>query len=159
MKNNIIECFDSSIIKNILNNSFITVANEYGYTKENAPTFPAFIGNDIIEKQINGGLKMYVYNVENQNIGCIGYSFYKDKIYIIERLAVLPKYRHNNVGRELMEYIENKIKDMGGEISEIHIVNNNTKLKEWYKTLGYKEIRTEEYRQLPFKVGIMAKKL
>ena len=151
------ECIDSIIITKIINDSFITVAYEYGYTKENAPTFSAFINNSKIEEQIKDGLKIYVYKFENKNIGCVGFSFCENRKYLIERLAVLPEYRHKNIGRKLMEFIENKIKEIGGKISEVHIVNNNIKLKKWYKTLGYKEERIVEYKHLPFKVGILDK--
>jgi hypothetical protein len=48
----------------------MTVARQYNFTRENAPTFLAFI-----------------------NTGRIDNSFYKDKIYFIERLAAMPEYR------------------------------------------------------------------
>ena len=120
---NIMEIKDSKIIKGILNKAFITVALQFNYTKENAPKFPAFIESNIIENGINNGLKMYGYYLDNQIIGCIGYSFYKDNMYFIERLATLPEYRHKGIGKTLMEYVENKIKENDGEIIEIHVVD------------------------------------
>jgi ribosomal protein S18 acetylase RimI-like enzyme len=156
---NIIEINDSKNITTILNKAFMTVAQKYNYTKENAPGFPTFINYDIIEGQLNNGLKMYGYKMDDKIIACVGFSYNKGQIYFIERLATLPEYRHSGIGKELMNFIENKIKENGGKMAEIHIVNNNETLKKWYKKLGYKEIRVEEPKILPFKVGIMNKEL
>ena len=158
MEGKIEENNDSTIITEIVNKSFITVANEFDYTIKNAPMFPAFIKKDIIEKQILKGLKMYVYKVGNKIIGSIGYSFKNNK-YTIERLSVLPEYRHKNIGKTLMVIIENKIKEKNGLSVKVEIVNNNIRLKEWYKKLGYKEVEVQEFNHLPFKVGIMEKEI
>jgi hypothetical protein len=58
-----------------------------------------------------------------------------------------------------MNFVENRIKENSGKTAEIHIVNNNEILKEWYIKLGYKEIRVERPRVLPFEVGIINKSL
>ena len=78
---------------------------------------------------------MYGYKINDNIIGCVGYSYYKENIYFIERLATLPEYRHLGIGKKLMEYAENKIKDLG-KIVEIHVVDKNIILKEWYKKLN-----------------------
>ena len=155
----IIEIKDSKIITDILNKAFLTVAQQYNFTMENAPTFPAFINSDRIENSLDKGLKMYGYNMNDQIIGCAGFSYYKEDIYFIERLATLPEYRHLGVGKKLMEYVENKIRDIGGKIVEIHIVDKNIVLKEWYKKLKYVEIRIDEIKTLPFNSCVMNKEL
>ena len=104
---NIIETMDSKILTNILNKAFNTVAMQFNYTKENAPKFPAFMDSSVIEYGLKNGLKMYGYFADDQIIGCVGYSFFKDQIYFIERLATLPEYRHKGIGKILMEYVEN----------------------------------------------------
>ena len=155
----IIEIKDSIIITDILNKAFLTVAQKYNFTKENAPTFPAFINSDKIENSLNNGLKMYGYNKNDIIIGCAGFSYYKEDIYFIERLATLPEYRHLGVGKKLMEYVENKIRDIGGKVVEIHIVDKNILLKEWYKKMHYLEIRIDEIKALPFNSCVMNKKI
>ena len=154
---NIIEVKDSEIITTILNKAFTTVAKQFNYTKENAPKFPAFIGSDIIEHGLNKGLKMYGYFLEDKLVGCIGYSYYKDQTYFIERLATLPEYRHKGIGRQLMEFAEDRIRNCNGKIAEIHVVDQNILLIEWYKSLGYKKIRIDEIKTLPFNSYVMNK--
>ena len=155
----IIEFNDSKVITSILNKAFLTVAEQYNFTKENAPTFPAFINYERIEKSLNNGLKMYGYKTNELIIGCAGFSYYKENIYFIERLATLPEYRHLGVGKKLMAYVESKIKDIGGKIVEIHVVDKNTLLRSWYKKLNYKEIRIDDIKTLPFNSCVMNKKL
>jgi ribosomal protein S18 acetylase RimI-like enzyme len=158
-----LELFDSTIIKNILNRAFLTVALNFGFTKESVPRFPAFIDSDVIEKQLKNGLKMYGFKINDQIVGCIGYSFYKDQIYFIERLATLPEYRHLGIGKKLIEYIENKIKENGGKTVEIHVVDKNVILVEWYKKMNYKLIRIDKLVdgtiKLPFDSCVMNKEL
>ena len=154
---NIIELFDGKIVADIVNRAFITVAKHFNFTKENAPGFPAFIGTDVIERQFNDGLKMYGYKNSEQIIGCVGYSYYKGQIYIIERLATLPEYRHLGIGKKLMVFAENKIKENGGKIAEVHVVDKNIVLIEWYKKLNYKKVRVAEIESLPFNSYVMNK--
>jgi ribosomal protein S18 acetylase RimI-like enzyme len=141
----------------------MTVALHFGFTKENVPRFPAFIGPAVIEKQLNNGLKMYGYKINDQIVGCVGYSYYKEQIYFIERLATLPEYRHLGIGKKLMEYIENKIKENGGKTAEIHVVDKNKILVEWYEKQSYKHIRIDKLvdgtKNLPFNSCVMNKEL
>jgi ribosomal protein S18 acetylase RimI-like enzyme len=156
---NIIEINNSKIITNILNTAFMTVAQQYNFTKENAPGFNAFINSDIIENQLNKGLKMYGYTIHGQIVGCVGYSYYKDQLYLIERLATLPEYRHLGIGKKLIVFIENKIIEIGGKIVEIHVVDVNEILIEWYKKFNYFEVRIDEIKTLPFNAYVINKKL
>lgn len=158
---NIIELTDSNVITNILNKAFMTVALEFNFTKENAPRFGAFITPDRIEYQLHNGLTMYGYTVNDQLAGCAGFSFYKDQIYLIERLATLPEYRHLGIGRKLMNFTEHKIAECNGTIAEVHVVDINLRLINWYKRLGYNYIRVDIIGDgtLPFNSYAMNKNL
>jgi ribosomal protein S18 acetylase RimI-like enzyme len=160
---NIIETNDSRLVTDILNKAFMTVATQFNFTKETVERFPAFMESNVIENQLKNGLKMYGYNINEKIVGCGGYSFYKDQVYIIERLGTLPEYRHNGIGKKIMEYIENKIKESGGKIVEIHVVDINEILVKWYKSMNYKQIRTDRLydgeRKLPFNSCVMNKEL
>ena len=161
---NIVELNDCKIITYILNKAFLAFVEEYNFTKENAPNHLAFINSDEIEIWLNKGLKMYGYKIDNKIIGCAGYSYYKDQIYLIERVGTLPEYRNLGVGKNLIKFIENKINNIGGRIVEIHVTDKNTVLREWYKKQGYMEIRIEEVNipgieKIPFKACVMNKEL
>ena len=79
----------------------------------------------VIDNQLKNGLKMYGYSIDNKIVGCAGYSFYNDRVYMIERLGTLPEYRHKGIGKILIAFVENKIRENGGEIAEIHVIDIN----------------------------------
>jgi GNAT superfamily N-acetyltransferase len=162
--NDIVELIDSKIITEIINRAFLDFAKEFNFTKENAPNHLAFINSDGVEAWLMKGLNMYGYKIDDKIIGCAGYSYYKDQIYLMERLATLPEYRNLGVGKKIIEFIEDKIKNTGGRIVEIHVTDKNEVLRQWYKKQGYVEIRIEEVNipgieRVPFKACIMHKKL
>ena len=64
-------------------------------------------------------------------------------------LATLPEHRHLGVGRKLMGFVENKIIENNGKIAEIHVVDINDVLIEWYKKLSYRQIRVEKLAGIP----------
>jgi len=136
---------DIEKITKVINLSFQTVAEEYGFSKQNAPTFPAYIKPEIIE---------------NTFAGSAGISDSKDKTtFKIERLAVLPEYRHYGIGKKLMDFAYSEIVRNSGKIAQVEIVNENTKLKSWYKSIGFYEIRIDTYQHLPFTVCVLNKDL
>jgi len=155
----IAETDDSVLVAGILNRAFATVAQQFNFTQENAPRFPAFIGPEAITAQLVRGLKMYCYRINNETAGCIGYTPLKDRIYLIERLAVLPEYRHSGIGKKLMQFAERQIVKEGGNIAEAHIVDINTELVEWYKKLKYNITRIEVLKSAPFDSYVMNKEL
>jgi len=156
---NIRELKNSKIVTDILNQAFMTVAIQFNFTKENAPRFPAFIDLNVIENSMNNGLKMFGYELNKQIVACVGYSHYKDQIYFIERLATLPEYRHLGIGKKLMKFAENKIRENNGKIIEIHVVDVNKTLIDWYKKLDFIGIRIDEIKAVPFNSYVMNKNL
>ena len=151
------ECNDSIILTEIQHKSFITVAEEFGYTIENAPYHSAFIKKEKIEKQIIDGGQFFVYKIGDEFIGSIGYIFENDS-YVIERLAVIPEYRHKGIGKKLMEFIENIVRNKNSKSIQLEMIDNNSVLKEWYKEQGYKVIETKD-KGIIFKITIMKKEL
>ena len=161
---NIVGLNDSKVIAYILNMAFLSFANEFYFTKENAPNHLAYIGSEGVEVWLNIGLKMYGYKIDDKIIGCAGYSYKNDQTYLIERVATLPEYRNLGVGKKLMRFIENRVKNIGGEIVEIHVTDKNTVLREWYRKQGYVEIRNEKVtipgiEIVPFQACVMNKEL
>ncbi|MCL2833730.1 MAG: GNAT family N-acetyltransferase [Treponema sp.] len=150
-------CRDAALIADILRKSFITVADEFGYTINNASYFTAFITNEKVQKQLDAGFYAYIFTEDGQPAGTIGWYSESGK-YIIERLAVLPEYRHRNIGKQLMEFAGNQIKKAGGNLIQLSLVDNNAQLKKWYQNLGYKITEIKD-KQLAFKIAVMEKQL
>jgi len=63
---------------------------------------------------------------------------FKGKIedeFIVGRIAVLPEYRNKHIGAKIMEILENKIKELGGETI---VLSAQCRVRPFYEKQGYK---------------------
>jgi len=142
----------------VLQNSFLTVANDLHLTIENAPTNPAFITFNSLKASINRGLTMFTALKNHISIGCIGIEdSKKNSIFYIERVAILPEYRHNGFGKQLLDFAFNKIQQLGGKTVSIAVIEENSILKNWYIKYGFSEASLKTFDHLPFTVCFMKK--
>ncbi len=93
--------------------------------------------------------------VGNRQVGFIAVEKESDGAYRMKRLAVLPEYRHEGFGRELVKCSIDYLRNKGVRNLLIGMVNEQTVLKEWYKGMGFREISVKEFEHLPFKVCFM----
>jgi GNAT superfamily N-acetyltransferase len=143
-------------ITRLINDAFSTVALEFGFTRESVPTFPAFIAPSMISERMTNGLHLFAYSTFDRYIGTVSYKKTDtDRVFLVERLAVDPAFRHKRVGTELMAFITEKIREEEGRIVEVRIVDENALLKNWYSSLGFVETRIDRYNHLPFSVGVL----
>ena len=147
-------------ILKVIHRAFQTVADEFGITRENAPTNPAFLSRERLEEALAQQLVLYVSVQEGRIAGCIGIQpGKKEGEFYIERLAVLPEVRHRGTGKQLMAHALAVIGKSGGRTAGIGIVNENLVLKRWYENLGFTETGLKKFDHLPFTVCFMEKKL
>lgn len=140
-----------------IQNSFITVAEEFNITKENAPSYVAFATSiDKLEKQLSDGRLMYAYFNDNKIIGYYSLVLNESRCEI-NNLCVLPEYRHGNIGKSLLEHALEKAREQGCTKIEISIVEENKKLKTWYEKFGFKQTYIKKYDFFPFTCGYMEK--
>ena len=145
----------------ILNSAFGTVAKQFGLTRENSPTNPAFMNAAELQAIIDRGVECYLAATGNVQNGFVAVeqSSKSETVYYIEKLAVLAEFRHEGLGRTLMSFAENRIKELGGEQISLGIVDENTVLKNWYISLGYNFESSKFFPHLPFRVGFLSKNL
>lgn len=143
----------------IIHKSFQTVADDMKLTKENCPSHTAFMSLKILQNQYKNGNPMFLYEFSNVPVGYFLLSI-NDDIAELNNLSVLPEYRHLNIGKELVNHAVDYTKNtLGINKIKIGIVEENTVLKEWYKTLGFVHMGTKKFEHLPFTVGFMELKL
>ena len=143
----------------VIRDCFITVANDFNLTKEYAATNPAFIEADALNKMHEKNISMFAVYKKDVQIGFVAIEKADDKLYYMEKLAILPEYRHKGYGKSAMDFVVEYIKSKGGERVSIGIINENTVLKNWYISYGFAETETKVYRHLPFNVCFLVKKL
>jgi len=143
----------------LLNESYLTVVDDFGITKENCPFHNAYIKVDDLKSKLIECREFYCMEENSKPIGFIAIEKSdKDRdTYYIEKVAIHPEYRHKGKGKQIMEFAENRIKELGGKLISVGLIDENIILKKWYQSLGYKETGTRIFNHLPFNVCFMEK--
>lgn len=145
---------------NVIQSAFMTVAEEFGFTKENAPGFTAFsITEERLTEHLEENRPMFVYWEEGQIRGYYSLQLQEDGECELNHLCVLAKYRHKNIGKMLLEHAFCEGRKLGCQQMNIGIVEENVKLRKWYEANGAEHLGTEKYDFFPFSCGFMRKKL
>ena len=103
------------------------------------------------------GIGMFGLFEERKQIGFVAIEKADNDNIYIERLSVLPGYRHKGYGKLLMDFVFKYVKGQGARQVSIGIVNENTVLKNWYRLYGFIETGLKKYEHLPFTVCFMEK--
>ena len=149
--NNIKECV--AVIKE----SFLTVANEFGFTIENAPRFTAFATTEQrLSWQLNHEKRpMYAFVVDGNIVGYYSLALQENKECELNNLCVLPQFRHKGIGEKLLFHSFQTARDLGCSKMNIGIVEENQILKKWYESFGFKHIKVQKFDFFPFTCGYM----
>ncbi|WP_371804593.1 GNAT family N-acetyltransferase [Candidatus Lokiarchaeum ossiferum] len=144
----------------IIQKANLTVANEFNLTIQNAPTNPAFITEFYFFEGMEQKKHQYFgYFINQRIVGCLAIRLISEKSYGIDRLAVLPEFRHQGFGEMLIQHVENHIKSLGGKKILIGIIFENKLLLNWYLKLRFILTGTKKFDHLPFTVGFMEKNI
>ncbi|MEK7352972.1 MAG: GNAT family N-acetyltransferase [Chloroflexota bacterium] len=139
----------------VIRNSFKMVAEEFGLTRENAPTHPSFLTVRWLKEKKSDDVKYFGLFLDNRQIGFVVIEKSDEDIYWVEKLAVIPAYRYGGFGAKLVGFAIDYIRGHGGKKVALGMMNEHTVLKNWYKKLGFREISTRKYPHLPFTVCYM----
>jgi ribosomal protein S18 acetylase RimI-like enzyme len=150
---------DFQALAQLLNDSFATVAEEFGLTKENSPSNNAFITPETLKSQLIECREFFYFSENGIAVGFIAIekSEREETTYYIEKLAALPQYRHKGIGRQLMDFATERIKTFEGKKVSIGLIDSNICLKEWYSRQGFEETGVKKFEHLPFNVCFMDK--
>ena len=95
---------DFEVLANLLNESFATVAKEFGLTKDNSPTNNAFITREALKSQLIENREFYTYIINGQTVGFVAiekalntqdmfcplkYASWKNKRLIVEWVVIV----------------------------------------------------------------------
>lgn len=143
------------ICLDIVHKSFQTVADELNLTKDNCPSYTAFMPIEKLISQFENNTPMFLYQYNGCFAGYFSLSINGDSVEL-NNLAVLPEYRHLGIGKELVDYAITYSKHtIGASKISIGIVEENLIVKDWYEKLGFVHIGTKKFEHLPFTVGFM----
>lgn len=142
---------------NVIRQSFQTVADEFGFTEENAPLFTAFATTEerlLFQLSIEHR-QMYVYCNENEICGYYSLCEKNSEECELSNLSVLPEHRHNGIGKQLLDHAIETARAHGYHSLVFSIVEENSVLKKWYEKHGAISLYTKKYDFFPFTCGYM----
>jgi diamine N-acetyltransferase len=139
----------------VIRESFLTVADDFGLTIENCPTNGAFIKTERLAADVGKGNSMYGLYEDDNMTGFMQLEYKGDRGVILEKLAVLPSYRHKGYGKILLDFAKKEAKRMGGAKLLAAIIEENAVLKSWYLENGFEHTGTKVFPHLPFTVGFL----
>ena len=156
-----IEKSDIAEYVKVIRESFLTVADEFGFSIENAPRFTAFATT---EKRLNWHLNgehrpMYAFYDKDTIVGYYSLALQENNECELNNLCVIPAYRHKGIGEELLKSAFETAKNLNCTKMNIGIVEENKVLRKWYEKYGFTHIGTLKYDFFPFTCGYMEKYL
>ena len=128
---------DFQVLAQLLNDSFGTVARDFGLTIENCRTNSAFITSEELKSQLAENREFYSFNNSVVSVGFVAIERASGDfgVFYIEKLAVHPDFRHDGIGEKLLRFAESRIEELGGNRISISLIDSNTPLKKMvYKT-------------------------
>ena len=145
----------------IIRKSFQTVADEFGFTVDNASRFTAFATTEerLGWQLENEPRKMFVYEQDGVICGYYSLLMQDNNECELNNLAVLPEYRHHGIGKKLLEHAYVSAQNQGCKIINIGIVEENQQLRKWYEQNGAEHTGTKKFDFFPFTCGYMVKEL
>lgn len=156
-----IEERDIDTLVTLIRRSFLTVAEEFGFSEENAPRFTAFATTiERLEYQLWEGRKMYAYvNEQDTPIGYYSLCLKEEGTCELNNLCVAPEHRHAGIGEALMNHAFAEALAAGYGRMHIGIVEENQRLRRWYEGYGFVHVGTQKFDFFPFTCGYMIKEL
>ncbi|MBU3182135.1 GNAT family N-acetyltransferase [Clostridium psychrophilum] len=150
-----IERDEIKVCVQVIRKSFETVAQEFSLTKDNCPGNARFVEVEKLYKQYDAGRPMFAYLDNGIIVGYFSLSKNKGRSFELNNLAVLVEYRHKGYGREMIIFAMDKAREMGSNKMTIGLIEESTKLKNWYSGLGFIHTGARKYKHLPFTVSFM----
>lgn len=145
----------------VIKESFLTVAEDLGFTEENAPRFTAFATNlERLQTQFREKRPMFVcVNAQDKIVGYYSLYLQENQECELNNLCVLPQYRHLKIGEELLAHAFETALTLGCRRMHIGIVEENRILRAWYEKYGAVHTGTQKFDFFPFACGYMVRDL
>jgi GNAT superfamily N-acetyltransferase len=146
---------DAEQIASIVSEANKDVADQFDITFENNPKHPSFYTKDWVLSDLSRGEAYFICFVNDVSTGCVAFEQPDPDTAYLNRLSVLPKYRHHGIGAALVNHVLEYSRSKEIKYVSIGIIAAHAVLKKWYSTLGFIEGETQKFDHLPFDVTYM----
>lgn len=122
----------------LIRKSFQTVADEFGFTRENAPRFTAFATTEerLIWQMESEHRLMYLDEEDGRICGYYSLLLRDRNECELGNLSVLPEFRHRGIGGRLLHHAIKTAGEQDCSVINLSIVEENTVLRKWYERYG-----------------------
>jgi len=143
----------------VIRQSFHTVAETYGLPEENCVASGSFIKMDQLMGDFRRGVKLFGCLCEGVSAGYMQLEMTEPGKYTLDKVAVLPEYRGQGIGAQMVEYATRYAVKHGGLTLTVSVFAADESLIEWYKRHGFLLRDTVTKPGLPLEVACMEKDL
>ncbi|MBW2514371.1 MAG: GNAT family N-acetyltransferase [Deltaproteobacteria bacterium] len=147
---------ESSLLAHLIRTSYRDVAERFNLTLQNCPKHPSNCTRDWVEKDMKRGVSYHCLDMDEKAIGCVAFEKAGAQEGYLERLAVLPEYRQNGLGKKLVDHVFGLARTAGMCRIGIGIISEQQDLKQWYVKMGFVEQEIKTFSHLPFRVSLLA---
>ena len=150
---------DVTTIVSVLRRAFATTAEQFGLTRDNCPTNPAFATPDRVTEDMARGMQYYLLAEDGHARGCVALEQAGAAVAYLGRLGIVPECRSQGLGSALVEHVLSEAERRGVQRVELGLFAEDTPLKQWYGRFGFRETSTKKFEHVPLLVAFMAKAL
>ena len=138
----------------VLQTAFGTVAAEFGLTRANTPSNPAFWDVAEVARVVARPMQLVAVEQAGGIVGCafVGPAGSRPQAWELRHLAVVPAARHRGYGEWLVGEATRRARQAGASQLRIGIIAENRRLAAWYVRLGFVSEGTLSYPGLVFTV-------
>jgi N-acetylglutamate synthase-like GNAT family acetyltransferase len=115
-----------------------------------------YISDEILKTKITAK-EIYIIQEDKEIIGWLRYNLFWDNVPFMNKLFLLEECRHKGIGRKLVNYWEEKMKEQGYQ-DVLTSTQSDEEGQHFYRKLGYTEIGSLKYLEEPLEI-IFYKKL
>jgi ribosomal protein S18 acetylase RimI-like enzyme len=115
-----------------------------------------YISDKILKRKIETK-EVYIVQEDKEIVGWLRYNLFWDNVPFMNKIFLLEEYRRKGIGRKLVNYWEEKMKEQGYQ-NILTSTQSNEDGQHFYRKIGYTEIGSIKYLEEPLEI-IFYKKL
>jgi N-acetylglutamate synthase-like GNAT family acetyltransferase len=150
---------DAPVLAMLISESNKDVAVQFGITAENCPKHPSFCQPEWLAHDFARGEIYFIAYQADEPIACVATEYPSAEVAYLNRLAVLPAYRRQGIGKSLVGFVLDRARARGAKTVSIGVIGQHLALQDWYEKLGFVSGQTKVFAHLPFSVKYMAHEL
>ena len=150
---------DTELLAYLVSNSNKDVAELLSLNIENAPKHPSFCTPDWINTDFDRGQIYFLAVEDNVAKGCVAFEQPNNETAYLNRLSVLPQFRHRGIGSSLVQYVIDFSTSRQIKTISIGVIAEHVQIKDWYLHRGFTESGVQNFDHLPFQVLYMTYEL